>query len=139
MRIRAKIILVVLPLIITPLVLIALAVLLLLPGVAPVFAATRPSTTVSAGPVQRADAGYYFGAEIRSDGTLWTWGYNTYGQLGNNTGTNRSGPVAVNTAAGVSALAGKTLAGADVRQRFGVIVVAAIYGVYGIATGAISI
>ena len=25
--------------------------------------------------------------------TLWTWGYNTYGQLGNNTSTNRSTPV----------------------------------------------
>jgi alpha-tubulin suppressor-like RCC1 family protein len=30
---------------------------------------------------------------IKTDGTLWTWGYNYYGQLGNNTTTNRSTPV----------------------------------------------
>lgn len=32
-------------------------------------------------------------AAIKTDGTLWTWGYNFYGQLGNNTVTNRSTPV----------------------------------------------
>ena len=35
----------------------------------------------------------YFTAAIKTDGTLWTWGYNFYGQLGDNTGTNRSTPV----------------------------------------------
>jgi alpha-tubulin suppressor-like RCC1 family protein len=30
---------------------------------------------------------------IKTDGTLWTWGYNFYGQLGDNTSTNRSSPV----------------------------------------------
>lgn len=32
-------------------------------------------------------------ASIKSDGTLWMWGYNDYGQLGDNTVLNRSSPV----------------------------------------------
>jgi alpha-tubulin suppressor-like RCC1 family protein len=32
-------------------------------------------------------------AAIKTDGTLWTWGVNTTGQLGDNTTTNRSTPV----------------------------------------------
>ncbi|NDC96307.1 hypothetical protein EB077_13455, partial [bacterium] len=30
---------------------------------------------------------------IKTDGTLWMWGYNPYGQLGDNTTTYRSSPV----------------------------------------------
>ena len=41
-----------------------------------------------------------------SDGTLAAWGYNASGQLGNNSTTNSSVPVAVNTA---GVLAGKTV------------------------------
>ena len=37
--------------------------------------------------------GYHFAA-IKTDGTLWTWGYNAYAQIGDNTlNTNRSSPV----------------------------------------------
>ena len=32
-------------------------------------------------------------AAIKTDGTLWTWGYNNYGAVGDNTTTNRSAPV----------------------------------------------
>ena len=32
-------------------------------------------------------------AAIKTDGTLWTWGKNNYGQLGDNTNTNKSSPV----------------------------------------------
>jgi len=32
-------------------------------------------------------------AAIKTDGTLWTWGYNAYGQLGDNTIVNKSSPV----------------------------------------------
>jgi alpha-tubulin suppressor-like RCC1 family protein len=44
-----------------------------------------------------------------SDGTVATWGWNTAGQLGDNTTDTRLVPVAVNTASGVSALYGKTV------------------------------
>ncbi len=44
-----------------------------------------------------------------SDGSVAAWGYNYYGQLGDNTTTNRPVPVAVNTTSGVSALFGKTV------------------------------
>ncbi|GAA3995581.1 hypothetical protein GCM10022408_02630 [Hymenobacter fastidiosus] len=40
---------------------------------------------------------------LRSDGTLWAWGYNVYGQLGDNTTTDRLSAVAVTTPAGAAA------------------------------------
>ena len=36
--------------------------------------------------------GVHHTAAIKTDGTLWTWGRNNYGQLGTNTITNRSSP-----------------------------------------------
>ena len=38
------------------------------------------------------NCGYHVAA-IKTDGTLWSWGDNTYGGLGDNTRTNRSSPV----------------------------------------------
>jgi len=37
--------------------------------------------------------GYYSSYGVKTDGTLWCWGYNLYGQLGNNTTTSNSSPV----------------------------------------------
>ena len=37
-------------------------------------------------------------AAVKSDGTLWTWGYNEFGQLGHGDTTNRSAPVQVGSA-----------------------------------------
>jgi alpha-tubulin suppressor-like RCC1 family protein len=37
--------------------------------------------------------GTYHSAAIKTDGTLWTWGQNNIGQLGDNTTTHRSSPV----------------------------------------------
>jgi alpha-tubulin suppressor-like RCC1 family protein len=34
---------------------------------------------------------------IKTDGTLWAWGSNNYGQIGDNTSTNRSSPVQIGT------------------------------------------
>jgi len=44
-----------------------------------------------------------------SDGTVAAWGWNDYGQLGDNTMTERLVPVVVNTNSAVSALYGKTV------------------------------
>ena len=46
-----------------------------------------------------------------SDGTLAAWGYNLNGQVGDDTTTDRLAPVAVNTASGMSALAGGKVSG----------------------------
>ena len=54
-------------------------------------------------------AGYNHSLALCSDGAVATWGYNNYGQLGDNTTTNRLVPMPVNTASGVSALYGKTV------------------------------
>ena len=40
-----------------------------------------------------AAAGLNFSAAIKNDGTLWLWGANTSGQLGDNTTVNKSSPV----------------------------------------------
>jgi len=39
------------------------------------------------------NCGHYHTAGIKGDGSLWMWGYNNAGQLGDNTRTNRSSPV----------------------------------------------
>jgi alpha-tubulin suppressor-like RCC1 family protein len=52
-------------------------------------------------------AGFEQSLALCSDGTVAAWGYNSQGELGDNTTTNRNVPVAVNTAPGVSALYGK--------------------------------
>lgn len=43
-------------------------------------------------------AGEQFSVGIKSNGTLWTWGYNNKGQLGDGTTTNRAIPVQIGTA-----------------------------------------
>jgi len=55
---------------------------------------SSPVQTVSGGTNWKQVAcGAYHTAAIKTDGTLWLWGYNTYGQLGNNNITNQSSPV----------------------------------------------
>ena len=39
--------------------------------------------------------GYYDTAVVKKDGTVWTWGYNGYGQLGEGTSSDRTTPVQV--------------------------------------------
>jgi alpha-tubulin suppressor-like RCC1 family protein len=57
--------------------------------------------------VVAVSAGGYHNMALCSDGTLVTWGENNYGQLGNNSTTNSSVPVAVSGAG--TALAGRTV------------------------------
>jgi alpha-tubulin suppressor-like RCC1 family protein len=54
-------------------------------------------------------AGANHSLALCSDGTVAAWGYNGYGQLGDNTVAYRLVPVAVNTASGLSSLFGKTV------------------------------
>ena len=55
---------------------------------------STPLTTFAGGTNwKQVSAGVFQCAAIKTDGTLWTWGRGTYGQLGNNTTTNKSTPV----------------------------------------------
>ena len=40
-------------------------------------------------------SGHYYCCGIQTTGTLWTWGYNTFGQLGHNDATQRNSPVQI--------------------------------------------
>jgi len=61
-------------------------------------ARSTPGTTAGGGTNWKQVAcGYGHTAAIKTDGTLWTWGKNNRGQLGDGTTTNRSSP---NTTAG---------------------------------------
>jgi alpha-tubulin suppressor-like RCC1 family protein len=56
---------------------------------------TTPVQTSLGGTNWKQVAGGYGGytAAIKTDGTLWTWGYNLFGKLGNNSQTNAISPV----------------------------------------------
>jgi alpha-tubulin suppressor-like RCC1 family protein len=55
---------------------------------------SSPVQTIAGGTNWKQVAtGYYHTAAIKTDGTLWTCGYNGYGQLGDSTTTERSSPV----------------------------------------------
>jgi alpha-tubulin suppressor-like RCC1 family protein len=72
-------------------------------------AATRPlSEHVLPGltDVVRIAAGYWHGLAVRSDGTLWSWGINSEGQLGDGTTTIGCDPVPVLAASGSIQIAG---------------------------------
>jgi alpha-tubulin suppressor-like RCC1 family protein len=55
---------------------------------------TTPVTTILGGTNWKSvSGGQYHTTAIKTDGTLWVWGYNAYGQLGINATTNRTTPV----------------------------------------------
>jgi len=55
---------------------------------------SSPVQTVSGGTNWRlVSCGAYHTAAIKTDGTLWSWGRNSYGRLGDNTTISRSSPV----------------------------------------------
>lgn len=60
---------------------VAIIVFILLPMA--LFKATRPA------------AGAEHTVALKNDGTVWAWGWNSYGQLGDNTTVNKSTPVQV--------------------------------------------
>ena len=73
---------------------------------------TTPSTSYE--PVQVANltdviavagGGYKFSLALKEDGTVWAWGYNQWGQLGNGTNTPSSVPVEVSNLSGITSIA----------------------------------
>ncbi len=54
---------------------------------------------------QTVAAGYYHTVALKRDGTLWAWGDNYYGQLGDGTTANQSSPVQVGVATNWQAVA----------------------------------
>ncbi len=45
--------------------------------------------------VKAVSAGYYHSVALKNDGTVWAWGYNDYGQIGDNSNDTRTAPVQV--------------------------------------------
>jgi len=54
-------------------------------------------------------AGYAHTVAVKTDGTLWAWGDNTYGQLGDGTSTNQPSPVQVGAATNWASVAAGSL------------------------------
>ena len=69
--------------------------------------ATNGTSALAGKRVVSVAAGQFHSLALASDGTVYAWGYNGWGQLGDSTQTQRIVPVSVSTAAGSSALAGK--------------------------------
>ncbi|MBI5187085.1 MAG: hypothetical protein HZA01_15365 [Nitrospinae bacterium] len=55
--------------------------------------------------VKQVSAGSNYSLAVKTDGTVWAWGYNTRGQLGDGTGTTRYTPAQVSGLTGVAAVA----------------------------------
>ncbi|MGA5700823.1 hypothetical protein [Peterkaempfera bronchialis] len=53
---------------------------------------TTPVRVAGLSGAVQVSIGSYHGAAVRSDGTVWTWGYNAYGQLGDGTTTDAKAP-----------------------------------------------
>jgi alpha-tubulin suppressor-like RCC1 family protein len=54
-------------------------------------------------------AGYDYNLALKDDGTVWSWGANMLGQLGNGTTTQQNSPVQVSTLSGIIAVAAGSL------------------------------
>lgn len=61
--------------------------------------------------VKAIAAGSHHSLALREDGTVWAWGYNGYGQLGDGTKTDRHRPVQVSELKGIKAIAAGRLQG----------------------------
>jgi alpha-tubulin suppressor-like RCC1 family protein/PKD repeat protein len=64
-----------------------------------------PQAVASLSDIVQIAAGYNFCLALRADGTVWAWGHNYNGQLGDGTTTLRTTPVQVPGISGVTAIA----------------------------------
>jgi alpha-tubulin suppressor-like RCC1 family protein len=53
--------------------------------------------TINTIPISKIAAGAFHTVAIKADGSLWAWGYNTFGQLGDGTTTDRNAPTQIGT------------------------------------------
>ena len=65
-----------------------------------------PGTVNNLTGVKAIKAGYEHCIALKNDSTVWTWGSNIFGQLGNGTNTNSTAPVQVSGLSGVIAVSG---------------------------------
>ncbi|WP_253908854.1 RCC1 domain-containing protein [Corallococcus exiguus] len=65
----------------------------------------QDGSTCAASSEARLTPGALHTLALKQDGTVWAWGYNVYGQIGDGTTTNRSTPVQVAGLTSVTALA----------------------------------
>ncbi|MHA3770083.1 RCC1 domain-containing protein [Verrucomicrobiota bacterium sgz303538] len=72
------------------------------------------TTVLSDKAIVAVTTGYSHSLALYSDGTMAAWGYNAYGQLGNNSATDSSIPLAVGT---TGALTGKTIVAVAAGER----------------------
>ncbi len=70
---------------------------------------TRPSTAYAATPITAVAAGGTLALALRSDGQVWAWGYNAWGQLGNGATTDRTTPGLVPGLSDVTAISAGAL------------------------------
>jgi alpha-tubulin suppressor-like RCC1 family protein len=70
---------------------------------------------IMASGVSSVAAGIYHTCAIKQDGSLWCWGYNGYGQLGDGTNTNKNTPVPI-MASGVSSVAAESYHTCAIKQ-----------------------
>ena len=61
-------------------------------------------TFITSSPVKAIAAGDSHSIALKDDGTVWTWGYNANGQLGDGTTTQRTSPVQVNGLTNITAI-----------------------------------
>ena len=70
------------------------------------FKSLVPVQTLRLNDVIAVAGGGYHSLALKSDGTVWTWGYNQFGELGNGTNSNSYLPVQVSSLSGIVAVSG---------------------------------
>jgi len=74
-------------------------------GMTSLYPSTTPVQVSGLSGVTAVAGGWYHSMALKSDGTVWAWGSNSYGQLGNGTSTNSDIPVQVSGLSCLTAIA----------------------------------